>query len=97
MPSELPRMPIYLNETMKLKFEYIAFKHGRTNNGEVRHLLSRYIDQYENGYGEIRFDYFCERLSRPIVLEKGNCYLKVKCKFNDCRQRGGNMDYVRKR
>ncbi|MGI5947500.1 MAG: hypothetical protein ACOX8K_08855 [Lachnospiraceae bacterium] len=39
-------------ETIK-KLEFIADQHTRTRNQEMKHIIKKYIDEYEKEHGEI--------------------------------------------
>lgn len=97
MPSDLPRVPLRIEEDLKLKFEYIAFKNGRSMNKETRQLLLRHIEAFEKRFGEIKFEHYCDYLDRPVVAENGNCFLRGRCKCDTCQQRGGPNNYLRER
>ncbi|SMC64228.1 hypothetical protein SAMN04488500_106123 [Sporomusa malonica] len=97
MPSDLPRVPLRIDEDSKLKLEYIAFKNGRSLNRETKQLIMRYIDQFEKSHGKINLDAYCDYLQRRIVAENSNCFMRERCKCNDCRQRGGSHMYLRNR
>lgn len=96
MPSDLPRLPLRLEEDAKVKLEYIAYRHGRSANKEIGNLLLRYIDQFEKKHGLIDVSCYCDYLNRPVACDNGICFLKAKCK-NDCQQCGGSSVYLRKR
>lgn len=97
MPSNLPRIPLRIEAELKMKLEYIAFKNSRSMNKETRQLLSRHVEQFEKRYGEIKFEHYCDCFDRPVVAENGYCFLRGRCKCDNCQQRGGKHSYLRKR
>lgn len=94
--SILKRQMVRIEEKLKIKLEYMAFKSGRSVNKELRQILLQYIEQYEKRYGQITFDYHCSYLDRPVVADYGYCFLRTKCKVDDCQQRGGANTYMLK-
>jgi predicted DNA-binding protein len=56
MPSKLPKMTIRIKKLYIKKLSYIAYRNGRSQNSQVRQILVKYIERYEELYGEIKVD-----------------------------------------
>lgn len=94
--SILKRQMLRIEEKLKIKLEYMAYRSGRSANKELRQILQQYIEQYEKRYGKITFDSHCNYLNRPVVADDGYCFLRMKCKVKSCQQRGGDEVYLQK-
>jgi plasmid stability protein len=56
MSSDLPRITVRLEGTLKKKLRKISRKNGRSVSKEVEQILIKHIESYEKKFGEIKID-----------------------------------------
>lgn len=56
MPAKILKFTLRIESDMLEKFRFIAKSHGRSANFELKILMKKYIEKYEQQYGPIRPD-----------------------------------------
>ena len=76
MPSDLPRLTVRMEKELIDKVNILAKKESRSTNQQIVYILKKYVEQYENLYGEIKIEkQEEEELSKNIKIKNSKNFI----------------------